>query len=243
MCSEAEVCHFNPDGISVLDSIVNKIKSVEPKRMSRYFLIIVSVFILIALAEQLFSAYATKNYHSDIKVSALQKNSTKDTVYNVQTITENHLLGQFNRTITKQKKLPTTNLKLTLRGAFTSNNPQHASAMIEGPDRKTQSYKVKGKVYGNTVLHSVFSNRVVLSRGGQLETLYFPAVKDTPNQNSQDPSDQNVQQNSTPSAQRYASASSSKVNPKLRSNAAMTKEQRKQLIKDRLQELRNRSKK
>jgi general secretion pathway protein C len=215
----------------VLDSIVDKITSMEQQRISYYVLLAIVVVIAVAIGEQLYSAYYTKNYHSDVATSTIQQKPNRESLYDVEVINKSHLLGQFDTKINpqnSQKNLPTTNLKLTLRGAFTSSNPQHASAMIEGPDQKTSSYKVNGNVYGNTVLHSVFSNRVVLSRQGQLETLYFPAVS---------------ARQSQPSPQSYTLSNGEISKNRTKSSATMTKEQRQQLIKSRLQELRNRSRK
>lgn len=200
----------------------------EPQRISYYLLLAILLLIAVTIGEQLLSAYKTINYHPDLDISKVQQKPNRQNPYDVETINQNHLLGQFNEVVDAPKNLPTTNLKLTLRGAFTSSNPQRASAMIESPDGKTLYYKVNGNVYGNTVLHSVFSDRVILSRQGQLETLYFPAVTHRPTQ---------------PSSESYPEVNDNKSNNRIEHPSAMTQEQRQQLIKSRLQELRNRSRK
>ncbi|MFT5691842.1 MAG: general secretion pathway protein C [Oceanicoccus sp.] len=226
LCSNTAVHYSQMEGFDVLDSIVNKFTRMEQQRTGYYFLRVVLVLMAIAIGEQLFSAYKTKNHLPELSISEFQQKPNRENPYDVEAINQRHLLGQFNRVVEAPKNFPTTNLKLTLRGAFTSSNPQNASAMIEGPDRKTLFYKVDGSVYGNTVLHSVFSNRVVLSRQGKLETLYFPAVGNRQAQLSRNP-----EVNSNQSKNRTENSS------------VMTQEQRQQLIKSRLQELRNRSRK
>lgn len=226
--SDNDTHYSQKEGIGVLDSIVDKITHMEQQKIRYYCLLVTLVVIVVAIGEQLFSAYKTINYHSDLNQGQIQDKPSRESPYDVEAINQTHLLGQFNEAVEVPKNLPTTNLKLTLRGAFTSSNPEHASAMIESPDGKTLYYKVNSNVNGNTVLHSVFSNRVVLSRQGQLETLYFSTES-----SRKDP----------PSARTPPLISSDKSNKQIKTPTAMTQEQRQQLIRSRLQELRNRSRK
>lgn len=126
------------------------------------------------------------------------------------------LFGQ-TQSSTSQAPPPSTKLQLTLRGAFTASDPSNATAIIE-TDKLTRSYRVNTLITGNTKLHAVYSDRVVLSNNGQLETLYFPVV---------DPAAglaQSIiqQQDTTTSSQA----------------PALSEQQRKAMIKKRLQELR-----
>mgnify|MGYP000536604720 CR=1 FL=1 len=84
-----------------------------------------------------------------------------------------HLLFGQNPSTTSHTPLPSTKLQLILRGAFTANDPSNATAIIENADQ-TRSYRVGSLITGNTKLHAVHSERVVLSNNGKLETLYFP---------------------------------------------------------------------
>lgn len=70
--------------------------------------------------------------------------------------------------------LPITNLRLVLRGTFAAENDQNSSAIVEGPDDRVEFYAVGDSMPNNVTLHAVYRDRVVLSRGGRLETLFFP---------------------------------------------------------------------
>lgn len=70
--------------------------------------------------------------------------------------------------------LPETNLRLTLRGVSAATEDEKGGALIEGPDRNTDFFRIGEQMPGNVVLHSVFANRVVLDRNGALENLTFP---------------------------------------------------------------------
>src|SRR5690606_13582858 len=72
------------------------------------------------------------------------------------------------------EELPETNLQLTLRGISASGETDVGGALIEGPDRNTDFFRVGESMPGNASLHSVYANRVVIDRSGQLENLFFP---------------------------------------------------------------------
>ena len=75
------------------------------------------------------------------------------------------------------KNLPKTNLKLTLTGVSASPVTEHASALIQGPNKETLNYKVNDELPGGAILREVFADRVVLERSGRLENLLFVEVK------------------------------------------------------------------
>ncbi len=76
------------------------------------------------------------------------------------------------------ENLPQTNLKLTLRGVSATEKDSIGGALVEGPDRQTEFFKIGDSMPGNAVLHSVYANRVVLDRRGKLENLFFPEEYD-----------------------------------------------------------------
>ena len=70
--------------------------------------------------------------------------------------------------------IPKTRLSLVLRGALAGlQNKKYASAIIQGGNQD-KLYEVGDALPGGAILSAVFSDHVVLNRGGQLETLYFP---------------------------------------------------------------------
>lgn len=72
--------------------------------------------------------------------------------------------------------LPETKLELTLRGAFAAAEGEPATAIIEEDNRKvSETYLVGDELPGDATLSAVYPDRIVLSRNGLLETLYFPS--------------------------------------------------------------------
>ena len=97
-------------------------------------------------------------------------------------VAEANLFGQpqttQETTVVQTENLPTTNLKLTLRGVSTTEDEGRTSALIEGPDRETQVYLIGDRLPGEAVLRAVYADRVIIDRRGRLENLYFPEASD-----------------------------------------------------------------
>ena len=75
------------------------------------------------------------------------------------------------------EKLPETQLRLKLTGVLAGKNDILASALIEGPDRQTRSYRVDEEVPGGATIKHVYHDRVVLNRSGRLENLIFEETR------------------------------------------------------------------
>jgi general secretion pathway protein C len=69
---------------------------------------------------------------------------------------------------------PETRLKLTLRGAFASESPAFARAIIADSGGQEEMYAVGDKVPGNAELSEIHADRVILMRSGRYETLSLP---------------------------------------------------------------------
>jgi len=91
-------------------------------------------------------------------------------------ITDRNFFGlASDKPLVDLEKLPETQLELTLRGAFAAAEGQPATAIIEENKRKvSEAYKVGDPLPGDAKLSAVYPDRIVLSRNGLLETLYFP---------------------------------------------------------------------
>lgn len=121
--------------------------------------------------------------------------------------------------------LPSTTLSLTLRGVFTGREPGTGQAIIESADGRSSMFSVNSEVANGVMLDAVYADRVVLSRSGQLETLQFPRPDSTPS-----PKDLAKAGVGNDIASAYAGAAS----------AGASSEERKAMIRQRLEELRNR---
>lgn len=128
----------------------------------------------------------------------------------------------------KTEKLPETTLKLKLTGVLAGKDNVQASALIEGPDRQTRSYRVDEEVPGGATLKQVFADRVVLERSGRLENLIFEETRSIGIETQKQNEDQVVSQD-MPTPIHSANNDPKNYNP-----------QQTRQIKDRLSRLRNR---
>jgi general secretion pathway protein C len=228
----------------VLSQLYNKVANLPVERVSHYTVVALSVLLIIMLALQVWTFVLTSRYQPE--VTAINNKSASPRVeYQAQSITNSNLFGVDKVQQDGKLNLPTTSLELKLRGAFTSTNPQMASAIIEGPDGKARSYRLNNRVYGNASLHAVYTDRILLSQQGELETLYFPDPSESSNvaaENAALTSAENAIPDSikTLVQENMSAEEIQQASQQLRSSA-MTPEQRQQLIRQRLLELRNRA--
>ncbi|MEA5446637.1 type II secretion system protein GspC [Gammaproteobacteria bacterium AB-CW1] len=69
---------------------------------------------------------------------------------------------------------PETQLNLELRGVLATEIPEMARAIIASGRDEDKSYKVGDSLGSGATLRAIYSNRVILERGGELETLRLP---------------------------------------------------------------------
>ncbi|MEA2093686.1 MAG: type II secretion system protein GspC [Pseudomonadota bacterium] len=97
----------------------------------------------------------------------------------VRKLPEWHLFGKAVRATAPAKidvpvDAPDTRLKLVLHGAFASDAPRFARAIIADPRGREEMYAIGDKVPGNAKLQEIHIDRVILMRGGRYETLRLP---------------------------------------------------------------------
>jgi len=209
----------------VLNRLIQDISELDLRQYKRWLTIALALCLLALLTQLLWRSYLTFYFQPTI---ALVSPPPQGQQYDAKTITAANLFG---RTLVgpTAAKLPSTRLQLILRGAFGASTPEKGSAMIEDGNGVTRTYRVNMQVGANTQLHSVFPNHVVLSRDGQLEVLKFPSPGSDAG-------------NARPNSNNSVSIDQSGPRAKSLDSTSMSAQQRQQLIKTRLQELRNRSK-
>ncbi len=69
---------------------------------------------------------------------------------------------------------PDTSLSLQLRGAIAADNPKTAHAIIADASGNEHVYFTNGSLPGGATVQQIQADRVILSRGGQLEVLRLP---------------------------------------------------------------------
>lgn len=72
------------------------------------------------------------------------------------------------------KTAPPSSLPLTLTGIMAGDDPKYGLAILGQSAQSTKVYAVGDNVPGGAKLHEVYDDRVVIDRGGHLETLVLP---------------------------------------------------------------------
>jgi general secretion pathway protein C len=89
-------------------------------------------------------------------------------------ITNAHLFGAAPPPKQDGANAPQTSIPLVLTGTIAGNDPQNGLAILGQTAQTAKVYAVGDNVPGGAKLHSVYSDRVVIDRGGQLESLALP---------------------------------------------------------------------
>jgi general secretion pathway protein C len=108
---------------------------------------------------------------------SVQKNTRNNQpVNNHKEITDAHLFGTFveGSVVVTQKAAPDTRLNLVLKGVLATNPMEYGSAIISmGKNGKEDTF-VPGDKVSSATLKEIYADRVILQRGGKLETLRMP---------------------------------------------------------------------
>jgi len=92
----------------------------------------------------------------------------------VQAIATAHLFGEAKAEQTAPEDAPPSQANLVLSAVFAANDPSKGLAVIGESPQSAKVYAVGSMVRPGTRLHSVYLDRVILDRNGQLETLSLP---------------------------------------------------------------------
>jgi general secretion pathway protein C len=90
------------------------------------------------------------------------------------TISNAHLFGAAPAAKVDAANAPATSMPLVLTGIIAGNDPQNGLAIIGPTPQAARVYAVGDTISGGPKLHSVYSDRVVIDRDGQLESLALP---------------------------------------------------------------------
>jgi general secretion pathway protein C len=115
-------------------------------------------------------------------------------------ITSAHLFGAAPAANQDGANAPETSIPLVLTGTIAGNDPQNGLAILGQTAQTAKVYAVGDAVPGGAKLHSVYSDRVVIDRNGQLESLALPHQMNMGN--APPPSTAAVQQGENPSIER-----------------------------------------
>src|SRR6516162_5137259 len=96
-------------------------------------------------------------------------------------VTNAHLFGAAPSPKQDGANAPQTSIPLVLTGTIAGNDPQNGLAILGQTAQTAKVYAVGDNVPGGAKLHSVYSDRVVIERDGQLESLALPRQLNTGN--------------------------------------------------------------
>jgi general secretion pathway protein C len=95
-------------------------------------------------------------------------------VTDVAAITNAHLFGAAPAPKSDDANAPQTSMPLVLTGIIAGNDPKNGLAILGANAQSAKVYAVGDSVPGGATLHSVYVDRVVIERNGQLESLTLP---------------------------------------------------------------------
>ena len=98
---------------------------------------------------------------------------------NVQRIADAHLFGiaTVEQAVADPENAPITQVPLVLAGVLASSDPTKGYAFIGESAASAKFKRVGDALTGGVTLHSVYVDRVMLDRGGRLESLLLPRFK------------------------------------------------------------------
>lgn len=85
-----------------------------------------------------------------------------------------HLAGVAPQATPDGQDVRPSNIPLVLTGTIAGNDPQNGLAILGQTPQTAKVYAVGDNVPGGAKLHSVYSDRVVIDRNGQLESVALP---------------------------------------------------------------------
>ena len=138
---------------------------------------IVSVILVVALAAQLAALVWRVVVPAPAVAPAADLPSTVTTGPNVAGIVNAHLFGSAALEATGDAaSAPQTNLRLTLAGTLAGGDPARGWAIIGESAQAARVYATGATVPGGARLKEVYADRVILERGGRLESLPLPRL-------------------------------------------------------------------
>jgi general secretion pathway protein C len=108
------------------------------------------------------------------KATPVHANPVHARALDLAAINNAHLFGAAPAPKVDAANAPATSMPLVLTGIIAGNDPQNGLAIIGPTPQAAKVYAVGDTIAGGPKLHSVYTDRVVIDRDGQLESLALP---------------------------------------------------------------------
>lgn len=109
-----------------------------------------------------------------VPIAPSTASSSRQKGVDVQAIVNARLFGTAQNETPVAGPAPETQLNLVLSAVFAAEDPAKGLAIIGESAQQTKVYSVGDTIRSGTRLHAVYPDRVILERGGGLETLALP---------------------------------------------------------------------
>lgn len=107
----------------------------------------------------------------DTAAYAVPQESTASNAGSFRELAALSVLGEAQQSGPAVVDAPDTNLRWELKGVFTNPDPSRSGAILAPQGQTEKLYRVGAALPGNVRLEQVMQDRVILARGGKLETL------------------------------------------------------------------------
>lgn len=111
--------------------------------------------------------------------AALAKKNASEKITTAQeksSLNQLNLFGASKQDLTRKQTTPAkiTKLRLTLKGIFATSDPKQGAVQIQNDRQQESNFTVGESIFGKATLEEIYSDRIILYRNGQYETLMLP---------------------------------------------------------------------
>lgn len=146
------------------------------ERLPQLATAVLAIAIAIELAFIVLGLLGSSGINAAVTPSAPTAPRAARTTLDVQSIVNAHLFGVAapQAQASDASNAPNTTMNLVLAGTIATEDPKHGLAIIGESAANAKVYSVGDAVNGGVTLHAVYTDRVLLDRGGSIEALALP---------------------------------------------------------------------
>jgi general secretion pathway protein C len=147
------------------------------QRLPQVATAVLAIAIAVQLAFIVLGFLGSSGLNSTVTPGTATAPRTTRPALDVQSIVNAHFFGvaaPAQSQATDANNAPNTTMNLVLAGTIATDDPKHGLAIIGETAANAKVYSVGEAVNGGATLHAVYTDRVLLDRGGSIEALALP---------------------------------------------------------------------